>query len=105
MEAKLEAAWRDFQNRPVASPILGLYNSFMSIKRYEHMPYYFYPSGVKVVSIEDRMINFLDWLCDAHEESRNPHDRNKNFYERSVFVWNNWARYSNPTVCNAMFDG
>ena len=52
----------------------------MNIRRYEHMPYYFYPSGVKVVSIEDRVINFLDWLCDAHEESRNPHDRNKNFH-------------------------
>ena len=21
-----------------------------------------------------------------------------------MFVWNNWLRYSNPTVCNVMFD-
>merc|ERR1712147_606289 len=46
----------------------------------------------------------FDWKCDAHEESRNPHDRNKNFYERAVFVYNNFWRYSNPTICNAMFD-
>ena len=68
------------------------------------MPYYFYPTGVKVVSLEDKMINFLDWMCDAHEEARNPHDRNKNFYERAVFVYNNFMRYSNPTICNVMFD-
>ena len=72
--------WRDLQERPVGFTLLNLYPQFMNIKRYEHMPYYFYPSGVKVVSIEDRIINLLDWACDAHEEARNPHDRNKNFY-------------------------
>ena len=81
-----------------------MYGSLMDIKRYEHMPYYFYPQGVKVVGMEDRIINLMDWMCDAHEEARNPHDSNKNFYQRSVFVWNNFARYSNPTVCNVMFD-
>ena len=77
---------------------------FMNIKRYEHMPYYFYPTGVSVVSFEDKVINFFDWTCDAHEESRNPNDRNKNFYQRSVFVLNNFMRYSNPTMCNVLFD-
>lgn len=43
----------------------------MNIKRYEHMPYYFYPQGVNVVKLEDRIINFLDWTLDAHEEARN----------------------------------
>ena len=35
------------------------------------MPYYFYPQGVNVVKLEDRIINFLDWTLDAHEEGRN----------------------------------
>ena len=46
----------------------------------------------------------LDWAVDAHEESRNPHDRNRSFYSRSVFVFNNFFRYSNPTMCNVLFD-
>ena len=96
--------WRDFQERPLGFPLLRLYNQFMNIKRYDHMPYYFYPSGVSVVSIEDKFINFLDCLVDAHEEARNPHDKNRHFYARSVFAMNNFLRYSNPTVCNVMFD-
>ncbi len=96
--------WRDFQERPLGFPLLRLYNQFMNIKRYDHMPYYIYPSGVSVVSLEDKFINFLDWLVDAHEEARNPHDKNRHFYARSVFVMNNFLRYSNPTVCNVMFD-
>ncbi len=96
--------WRDFQERPLGFPLLRLYNQFMNIKRYDHMPFYIYPSGVSVVSLEDKFINFLDWLVDAHEEARNPHDKNRHFYARSVFVMNNFLRYSNPTVCNVMFD-
>lgn len=43
-------------------------------------------------------------MCDAHEEPRNPHDKNHNFYDRAVFTYKNWHRYSNPTVCNLMFE-
>lgn len=68
------------------------------------MPFYFYPSGVSVVKLEDKFINFLDWLVDAHEEARNPHDKDRHFYARSVFAINNFLRYSNPTICNIMFD-
>jgi hypothetical protein len=76
----------------------------MGIKRYDHMPFYFYPQGVSVVNLEDKLINFLDWTVDAHEEARNPHDTNRSFYARSVFALNNFGRYSNPTICNVMFD-
>ena len=76
----------------------------MDIKRYEHMPYYFYPQGVSVVKIEDKIINFIDWTVDAHEEARNPNDRHRNFYQRSVYVLKNFLRYQNPTMCNVMFD-
>lgn len=68
------------------------------------MPFYFYPQGVSVVKIEDRIISFLDWLVDAHEEARNPHDKHRSFYARSVFAMNNFMRYSNPTMCNVLFD-
>lgn len=44
------------------------------------MPFYFYPQGVSVVKIEDKLLNLADWAVDAHEESRNPNDRNRNFY-------------------------
>lgn len=76
----------------------------MDIKRYEHMPFYFYPQGVGVVNIEDKLLNFADWAVDAHEESRNPNDRNRNFYQRSVYVYRNFIRYQNPTIANVMFD-
>jgi len=81
-----------------------MYGAFMDIKRYEHMPYYFYPQGVSVVNIEDKIINFMDWTVDAHEEARNTKDRNRNFYQRSVYVLKNFLRYQNPTLCNVMFD-
>jgi hypothetical protein len=68
------------------------------------MPFYFYPQGVSVVNIEDKIINFADWAVDAHEEGRNPNDRNRNFYQRSVYVLRNFLRYQNPTVANVMFD-
>lgn len=99
-----ESLVRDLGEMPVAWPLLIAYRSFMSIKRYDHMPYYFYPQGVKVSSIEDRAINFLDWMCDAHEEPRNPHDKNHSFYDRAVFTYKNFNRYSNPTICNVMFE-
>jgi len=76
----------------------------MDIKRYEHMPFYFYPQGVSVVNVEDKIINFVDWAVDAHEEARNPNDRNRNFYQRSVYVLRNFLRYQNPTMANVMFD-
>jgi len=76
----------------------------MDIKRYEHMPFYLYPSGVSIVKVEDKLINLLDWALDAHEEARNPHDKNRSFYQRSVFVYKNFLRYSNPTMCNILLD-
>lgn len=68
------------------------------------MPFYFYPQGVSVVNVEDKIINFVDWAVDAHEEARNPNDRNRNFYQRSVYVLRNFLRYQNPTMANVMFD-
>lgn len=76
----------------------------MGIKRYEHMPFYFYPSGVSVVSLEDKLLNYIDWAVDAHEEARNTADSNKTFYMRAVYLYDNYLRYQNDTVCNVMFD-
>ena len=52
----------------------------MDIRRYEHMPYYFYPGAKSVISFEDSVINYLDYMVVAHEENRNKEDRNRNFY-------------------------
>ena len=43
--------WRDTMERPLAYPLFRIYDQFMSIRRYEHMPFYFYPGGVSVVSV------------------------------------------------------
>ena len=77
----------------MAYPFLNLYNQFMSIKRYDRMPYYMAPAGTSVVNYEDELIDLLDWAVDAHEEARNPEDRNRNFYSRAAYVWNNYHRY------------
>jgi len=80
------------------------YHKFMNIKRYDHMPYYIYPYGQKVVSFEDGVLKFLDYLVDAHELERNKSDFDKSFYQRSNYVARNFARYSNDTMANLMFD-
>jgi len=95
---------RDFWSRPLAYPLLRTYNSFMNIKRYDRMPYYIAPAAGKVVNYEDEFINLLDWAVDAHEEARNTEDRNRSFYQRAIYLYNNYLRYQNDTVCNLMFD-
>jgi len=96
--------WRDFWERPMAYPLLRLYDQFMSIKRYEHMPFYFYPGGVSVVGQQKKLLDYIDWAVDAHEEARNPADKNKTFYMRSVYLYKNFLRYQNDTACNIMFE-
>jgi len=97
-------AWRDFQEKPIAFSLLSSYMNFMTIKRYEHMPFYFYPQGQKVVSFEDGVIKFLDHLVDAHEIERNNEDAKQSFYNRARYVISNFHRYSNDTMANVMFD-
>ena len=36
---------RDLQERPLLYPLFRAGNAFMEIKRYDHMPFYFYPRG------------------------------------------------------------
>ena len=95
---------REFWNRPIYYPILRFYGAFMDIKRYDKMPFYFAPQGAQVVDYEDRLLNLVDWAVDAHEEARNSADTNRNFYQRSVYVLDNFLRYQNDTVCNMMYD-
>lgn len=96
--------WRDFQERPITYPLLSLYMKFLNIQRYEHMPFYFYPYGQKVVGFEDGVLKFIDFLVDAHELERNKQDSNKTFYSRANYVARNFHRYSNDTIANVMFD-
>jgi len=99
-----ETWWRDFQERPLAFPILSLYMRFMDIQRYEHMPFYFYPVGKGIVSYEDSVLKFIYFLVDAHEIERNKQDFSKTFYSRANYVARNFHRYSNDTMANLMFD-
>ena len=95
---------RDLQERPLLYPLLRLPNAFLEIKRYDHMPFYFYPQGQRVVAFEDSVLKFLDFLVDAHELERNKADKNKGFYHRAHYVAGNFHRYSNDTMANLMFD-
>ena len=99
-----EQMYRDFWSRPLLTPVLKTYSAFMNIKRYDRMPFYFAPAAGKVVNYEDKLINLMDWMVDAHEEARNKEDRNKNFYMRSVYCFYNFHRYQNDTVANMMYD-
>ena len=74
-------------NRPLGYPILRLYMSFMEIKRGESAPFYVQPQGRAVVNYEDKLLGLVDWAVDAHEEARNNADANRNFYQRSVYVY------------------
>ena len=66
--------WRDFQERPLAYPLLNAYNRFMSIRRYDQFPFYVQPGQAKLSSFEDSVILFMDHLVDAHELERNKAD-------------------------------
>lgn len=57
-----------------------------------------------MVSFEDGVIKFLDFLVDAHEIERNKTDAKRTFYQRSNYVFSNFHRYSNETMANLMFD-
>jgi len=95
---------RDFSEQPFFAPILGVYYNFMDIKRYDHMPFYIYPRAKSWISFEDTILTFLDWAVDAHELERNKADLNRSFYQRSLYVYQNFLRYNNDTVANVMFD-
>jgi len=99
-----QSLWRDFSEQPAAAPLLGLYYKFRNIKRYEHMPFYIYPSAKSWISFEDTIITFLDWFVDAHELERNKGDKNRSFYQRSLYVYENFLRYQNDTIANVMYD-
>lgn len=89
----LESLYRDFWARPLLNPFLCMYTAFMNIRRYDRMPFYFAPIGSSVVDYEEVIINYLDWMVDAHEEARNPEDKNRNFYSRTNYVFRNFFRY------------
>lgn len=88
-----QSLWRDISEQPLSAPLFNLYYRFMNIKRYEHMPFYFYPAAKSWISFEDTIITFLDWLVDAHEQERNQADLNRTFYQRSLYVYQNFLRY------------
>lgn len=44
------------------------------------MPFYFYPQAKQWISFEDTILTFVDWLVDAHEDSRNTSDKDRSFY-------------------------
>lgn len=68
------------------------------------MPFYFYPGGVSVSGLQDKVVNFFDWTVDAHEETRNNMDRNRTFHGRAIYFYKNFLRYQNDTMANMMFD-
>ncbi len=68
------------------------------------MPFYIYPQAKSWVSFEDTILTFLDWMVDVHEIERNKADKNRSFYQRSLYVYENFLRYQNETMANVMFD-
>ena len=43
-------------------------------------------------------------MVDAHEQERNTQDFKRSFYQRAGYVYANYLRYQNDTLCNLMFD-
>ena len=103
-EWTFETLWRNFQERPLLTPVWHIYHSFMNIERGPVFPFYFSPGSDKAISIGDKVLNFMDWTVDVHEEGRNMQDKHRNFYQRAVYLYKNYFRYANPTMANVMFD-
>lgn len=87
LQSYLSQKSRDFWQRPILYPLLCVYDAIGDIRRYEHMPFYIYPLMKSSVSFEDRVIAFIDFLVDAHEESRNKHDGGRNFHARATYTY------------------
>lgn len=100
-----ETFWRDFQELPLNYPILRAYSAFMNIRRYEKFPFYIYPGSVSVSSFEDKILNFTDYMVDAHELERRKVNYAESFYQRANFVSRNFLYYSNDTMANCYYDG
>lgn len=99
-----EDYWYNFSNNAVLQPYFMLFYNFMEIKRGDKFPFYIYPGVKEGENLQDRFINFVDMLVDAHEVERNKADFKRNFYQRSYYVYDNYLRYQNETIANLMFD-
>ena len=104
MSKDWETFWRDFQEKPLLSPLLHAYNNFMSIKRYDKFPFYVYPGSVEVSNFEDSVIKFIDYMVDAHELERRKVYFPMSFYNRANYVGRNFLWYSNDTMANCYYD-
>ena len=54
--------------------------------------------------MQDKILNYVDWCVDAHEDARNTNDKNKTFYMRAIYLFDNYLRYQNDTMANVMFE-
>ena len=100
-----ETIIRDVQERPLAYPLFRAYSWFMEIKRYDKFPFYVYPGSVSISNLEDRLLNYIDFLVDAHELERRKLSYYQSFYQRSNYVCRNFLYYANDTMANCYFDG
>lgn len=99
-----ETMLRDAQELPLTYPLLRAYSAFMNIRRYEKFPFYVYPGSVSVSGLEDKVLNFVDYMVDAHELERRKLVYPHTFYQRSNFVARNFLYYSNDTMANCYYD-
>ena len=99
-----ETFLRDAQELPLIYPILRAYSAFMGIRRYDKFPFYIYPGSVSVSGLEDKVINLVDYLVDAHELERRKLMYPHSFYQRANFVSRNFLFYSNDTMANCYYD-
>lgn len=95
---------RDAQELPLTYPLLSAYAAIMNIRRYEKFPFYIYPGSVSVSGLEDKVLNFVDYLVDAHELERRKPIHPPSFYQRAGYVSRNFLYYSNDTMANCYFD-
>ena len=74
-------------------PFLRAWSWFLSIKRFDSFPFYIQPGVKSVASFENTVLQFCDYLVDAHELERNKEDNKKSQYNRTEYVARNFHRY------------
>ena len=89
---------------PLLHPVIQTFYNFLYMERGHHFPFYITHSADHWADHVYHFLDFMDYLVDAHEDERNKQDQGLDFYKRSVYVFKNFHRYSNPTLGNIMFD-
>ena len=68
MRIDWEHYWREFENHTIIYHFLNIYHRVLSIRRNSQFPFYVQNQQIGINSVQDNLLEFINWLVDAHEQ-------------------------------------